>query len=220
MPSPGPTPPRLGTLPDAVTRLDLNSEEEWSRELVTGADLSGVVAEHARIVGCELRDVRLTSAELHRCVLTDVRLVDCELSGAILTESLWQRVELRNCRMSGLVASQSRLRDVRCIEGKLDGGNFRISRLERVTFDGCAMPDADLYEATLSHVLFDQCDLRRAQFAAIKGDDLRLRGSNLEGLRGATALRGAAVSAEQLLPLALSLLGELDITIELEQPPG
>ena len=138
----------------------------------------------------------------------------------MLTESQWLRVELRNCRMSGLVVSQSRLRDVRFTEGKLDGGDFRLSRAERVVFDACAMPDADLYEAQLTHVLFDHCDLRRAHFSAVKTDDLRLRGSDLEGLRGATALRGAVVSPEQVLPLALSVFAELGITIEREDPPA
>ena len=220
MPTTSPAPPKLSPLPDAVTRRDLAAEEEWSGELVTGADLSGVIAEHSRIIGCELRDVRLTSAELHRCVLTDVRLVDCELSGAILTESLWRRVELQNCRMSGLVVTQSRLRDVRFTHGKIDGGNFRLAQLERVTFDACAMPDSDLYEAELTHVLFDACDLRRAHFSSVKTDELRLCASDLEGLRGATGLRGASVSPEQVMPLALSLFGELDITIELEEPPA
>ena len=108
-----PAPPKVGSFADAVTRRTLADEDEWSGDLVTGVDLNGVVAEHARLIGCELRDVKFTGAELHRCVLTDVRFVDCELSGAMLTESSWLRVELRNCRMSGLVVSQSQLRDVR-----------------------------------------------------------------------------------------------------------
>jgi uncharacterized protein YjbI with pentapeptide repeats len=210
----------VGSLRDAVTHDELASDDEWTGELVVGANVSGAVAERVRIQGCELRDVKLTSAELHRCVLTDVRFVDCELSGAMLTESQWLRVELRNCRMSGLVVSQSRLRHVRFVEGKLDGGDFRISRLERVVFDGCAMPDADLYEAQLTHVLFDHCDMRRAHFSAVKTDDLRLHASDVEGLRGATSLRRAVVSPEQVLPLALSIFAELGITIEREDPPA
>jgi uncharacterized protein YjbI with pentapeptide repeats len=220
MASTNPSPPKLGTLPDAVTRSELASEDQWSSELVAGANLGGSVAEHVRIQGCELRDVQLTGAELHRCVLTDVRLVDCELSGAMLTESQWLRVELRNCRMSGMVVSQSRLRDVRFTEGKLDGGDFRMARLERVVFDACAMPDTDLYEAQLTHVLFDHCDMRRAHFSAVKTDDLRLHASDIEGVRGATSLRRTVVSPEQVLPLALSVFAELGITIEREEPPA
>jgi uncharacterized protein YjbI with pentapeptide repeats len=122
--------------------------------------------------------------------------------------------------MSGLVVSQSRLRDVRFTEAKLDGGDFRMSHFERVVFDACAMPDADLYEAQLTAVAFDHCDLRRAHFSAVKTDGLRLHGSDLEGVRGATSLRGAVLSPEQVLPLALSVFAELGITIEREDPPA
>jgi uncharacterized protein YjbI with pentapeptide repeats len=215
-----PAPPKLGSFPDAVTRRTLADEDEWSGDLVTGVELNGVVAEHTRLRGCELRDVKLTGAELHRCVITDVRFVDCELSGAMITESSWLRVELRNCRMSGLVVSQSQLRDVRFTEGKLDGGDFRMTRLERVVFDSCAMPDADFYEAALTHVLFDSCDLRRAHVSAVKPDGVRLHESDLEGIRGALALRGAVVTPEQVLPLALGVFAEMGITIEHDEPPS
>ena len=54
----------------------------------------------------------------------------------------------------------------------------------------------------------------------MKTDGLRLRESDIEGLRGATSLRGAVVSPEQVLPLALSIFAELGITIEREEPPA
>ena len=91
-------------------------------------------------------------------------------------------------------------------------------RTSRV-FDACAMPDADLYDAALTHVLFDSCDLRRAHFSAVKTDGLRLHESDLEGLRGALALRGAVLSPEQVLPLALSVFGEMGVTIERDESP-
>ena len=88
-------------------------------------------------------------------------------------------------------------------------------------FDACAMPDADLYEAALTHVRFDSCDLRRAHFSAVKPDGVRLHESDLEGChRGALALRGAILTPEQVLPLALSVFGEMGITIERDEPPA
>ena len=83
------------------------------------------------------------------------------------------------------------------------------------------MPDADLYEAQLTHVLFDSCDLRRAHFSAVKTDGLRLHESDVEGVRGGDlAARVRCVSPEQVLPLALSVFAELGITIEREEPPA
>jgi uncharacterized protein YjbI with pentapeptide repeats len=208
-----PTAPRLTSERAVVDHASLVDEDEWLGETVVGADLARSFAEHARIVGTELRGVVLTAANLHRCTLTDVRLVECELSGAMFTESQWLRVEIVNCRMSGAVVSQSRLRHVRFLEDKLDGADFRIVTAERVVFDQCAMADADFYDARLQSVDFDRCDLRRAHMSGVVARDLRLHGSQLEGLRGAASLRGASITFDQVLPLALGLFNEVGIKV-------
>jgi len=213
-----PTAPRLADDRASVEHDDLVDEDEWLGETVAGADLSRSFAEHVRIVGTELRGVTLTAANLHRCTLTDVRLVECELSGAMFTESQWLRVEVLNCRMSGVVVSQSRLRHVRFVEDKLDGADFRIVNAERVVFDQCAMPDADFYDARLQSVSFAGCDLRRAHMSGVVVRELRLHGSQLEGLRGASSLRGASITFDQVLPLALGLFNELGITVSNDDP--
>ncbi len=214
MTSSEPAPPRLaGSLassPDPV----LDADEGLSGELVLGADFAGVAASDVHIEGCELRDARLTGGEFEGSVLTDVRFVGCDLSGALFTESQWLRVELQNCRAAGLVVAQARLRDVRFADSKTDGCNARLSRAERLVFDNCSLVDADFYDATIDGGAFDDCDLRTANFASAKLDTVRFRRSNLEALRGATGLRGSAVSSEQVLPLALGLFSELGIAID------
>lgn len=216
MPARTPTPPRLPkSLPETV-HDDLTGDDEWNDERVVGVDLAGADAEHVRIGGCELRDVAFTGAHLHRCALTDVRLVGCDLSGAFVGESQWLRVELRNCRMAGFVVSQSRLRHVRFTEAKIDGGDFRLVSAENLAFVDCALADADFYEANLTRVSFEQCDLRRAHFAGVTAHELRLHGSDVEGVRGAASLKGTSITAAQVHPLALSLFAELGISIDLD----
>ena len=220
VPSSSPAPPKLPSSFDELARRDPRRRGRMDRRARCRCRSPwrgrGTRAHHGMRAA---RRAELTGAELDRCELTDVRLVGCELSGAILTESSWLRVELQNCRMAGLIVSQSRLRDVRFTDDKLDGADFRMSRAERVVFEGCAMPDADLYEALLTSVAFDACDLRRAHFSAVKVDGLRLHRSNLEGIRGGASLRGATVSPEQVLPLALGVFAELGIRIEPDPPP-
>lgn len=208
-----PTAPRLADDRASVEHDELVDEDEWLGETVTGADLSRSFAEHVRIVGTELRGVTLTAANLHRCTLTDVRLVECELSGAMFTESQWLRVEVLNCRMSGVIVSQSRLRHVRFVEDKLDGADFRIVNGEHVVFDQCGMPDADFYDARLQSVDFLHCDLRRLHVSGVVARELRLHGSQVEGVRGAASLHGASISFDQVLPLALGLFNELGINV-------
>lgn len=216
MPSTEPSPPRVPKSLTASRHETLETEDEWVDEHITGADVSGLEAEHVSIARSELREVQLIGARLHRCALTDVRFVDCDLSGAFLIESEWLRVELRNCRMSGLVVSQSRLRHVGFHEAKLDGGDFRLTNEEQVAFVDCVMPDSDFYEAALTRVTFQRCDLRAAHFVGVRANDIRLHGSKVEGVRGVSSLRGSRISVEQVLPLALGLFSEVGITIDAE----
>ena len=209
-----PAPPRLASSLASSADPLLDPDEGLSGELVLGADFAGVAAPDVRIEACEFRDARLTGGEFEGSVLTDVRFVGCDLSGALFTESQWLRVEFQNCRAAGLVVAQARLRDVRFADSKTDGCNARLARAERLVFDNCSLVDADFYDATIDGGAFDDCDLRTANFASAKLDTVRFRRSNLEALRGATGLRGSAVSSEQVLPLALGLFSELGIAID------
>jgi uncharacterized protein YjbI with pentapeptide repeats len=214
-----PAAPRLAPDLAQPSSVALDDGDELQDALLVGTDLTGTVAPDAHVAGCELRDARLTGADLEGAVLTDVSFVGCDLSGAIFTEAQWLRVELRNCRASGLVVAQARLRDVRWVGSKLDGLNARLVRGERVVFEDCSLVDADFYETTLEGGAFDDCDLVTANFAAARLSDVRFRHSRLERLRGAGGMRGAAVSAEQTLPLALSLFADLGISLLDDESP-
>ena len=58
------------------------------------------------------------------------------------------------------------------------------------------------------------CDLRGSDFSKASVAGLRLGRSKLEGVRGAMSMGGVVVSGDQVLPLALSLFGDLRIEIQ------
>jgi uncharacterized protein YjbI with pentapeptide repeats len=213
-----PAPPRLRTDLAEPSDVTLDDGEELQDALLVSTDLAGIVAPDAHIAGCELRGARLTGADLEGAVLTDVCFVGCDLSGAIFTEAQWLRVELRDCRATGLVLAQARLRDARFVSSKLDGLNARLVRGERVTFDDCSLVDADFYETGVDNGAFADCDLTTANFTAARLGGAHFRRSRLERLRGATGLRGASVSPEQVLPLALGLFADLGIALLDDEP--
>jgi uncharacterized protein YjbI with pentapeptide repeats len=201
-----------------VTRRDtVLAHDEWQNERIEG-DLSAQIADHVEITGCALHGVRFTGARLELLRLVDVVAVDAELSGALITESSLQRTEFVNCRMSGLVTSDSKLRSVCFRDCKLDDANFRFVKAERVVFDGCSLVNADFSGAVFTSSAFAGCDLRTAEFsnASLKGT--RFAGSTLEGLRGASSLRGAVIGTDQVLPLALGVFADMGIAISDERP--
>jgi len=205
-----PAPPRVRSgLPRRV-RSDLVPYDECHDERLVDTDLTGDV----EIAGCELRGVRITGADLERLRLVDVVLVDCELSGATLYESSLVRVELRNCRAAGLVIAQAQLTDVVFLECKLDDANLRFVRAERVRFDDCSLVGADCYEATCAATSFSNCDLTNAEFSNATMVGVRLEGSRLDTVRGASSLAGAIVTTDQVLPLALGVFADLGIVVD------
>jgi uncharacterized protein YjbI with pentapeptide repeats len=69
-------------------------------------------------------------------------------------------------------------------------------------------------EASLDHVEMTGCDLTGADVTRARMDGVRFRSSTLDSLTGATALAGATIDPAQLVPLALSLFGELGIGLD------
>ena len=196
----------------------VSSDDDWEDERVVDADLSGQVADRVRLTRCELHRAVLTGAQLRGLSLVDVLAVDCELSGAFLHEAWFQRVELRNCRMTGVVLSQARLQHVRFTDCKLDEANLRLARADHVQMNDCSVVDADFYQAALTKSTLDGCDLRESNFAKASVQGLRLCRSRLDGVRGAMSMEGVVVTADQVLPLALSLFGDLHIEIHNDEP--
>ncbi len=211
---PAPLAPEPPSEPLTREHSEISSHDEWEDERVVGADFSGQVADRVRLTRCELHRVVLTGAQLRGLALVDVLAVDCEFSGAFLHEAQLQRVELRNCRMTGVVVTRSNLSHVRLADCKLDEANFRVARADHVLMSDCSLIDADFYEAVLTKSALDGCDLRGSVFSKASVPGLRLVRSQLEGVRGAMSMGGVVVGGDQVLPLALSMFGDLRIEIE------
>ena len=137
--------------------------------------------------------------------LVDVVFDDCELSGALLLDGRLTRVQFNRCRMSGSWRRVGRRRR-RFLDCKLDGANFRMSSWER-RLAALRAPDADLGACVVAHVRLFGCNLSGADVAKVRLDDVALHGSNLDGLRGADALRGAVIGSDQVVPLAVAAAG-------------
>jgi uncharacterized protein YjbI with pentapeptide repeats len=202
---PGLEPARPGTLAPG---------EEWSGLNVVGADLTGQDGEELVVERSVLVDCRLTAVHLRELRATDVRLADTDLSGADLSSSSLVRVEFVNCRLGDVVLSDTRLRDVTLADCKLAGANLRFSKAERIVFRSCSLVDADLSGCAFSDAAFEDCDLRQANFHQAGLAGARLIGCKLDEVKGPSGLRGTTIDGTAVLPLALSLFGELRIAIE------
>jgi uncharacterized protein YjbI with pentapeptide repeats len=175
-----------------------------SGERLTDVRFDRCVFEHVELTGCDVRGS-------HWC---DVQLTDCELSGARVSESELVRVELAGGRAAGVVFVESTLRHVRFRDVRLDGVGFRGATLEHCVFERCALSEADFVDAILVDVELVDCDLRGADLAVQKCAHVFLSHCDVERVKGLARLRGATVTSDSILPLAMSAFAALGFEID------
>jgi uncharacterized protein YjbI with pentapeptide repeats len=206
----------------ALTDPDLHAHALWEQARVA-ADHVGVEADDVEIHQCVVERTQLTSARLEGIHVVDTVFEACELSGAILRDATLKRVEFRGCRLSSLDLSGSNLQDVVFTDCKLDWVNLRSITGERVRFAGSDLTDGSLYAARCDGLDLFDCTLTRFELSKATLVGVRLHGSTLEGLVGPLSLAGSTIASTQLVPLAVTLLAELGITIDDDarddQPP-
>lgn len=209
---PEPTPPEAPAAAERRTAFD--ATDELVEVEFVDLDQREVDGSHSRMVRCELRRVQLTAANFRAAVLVDVCFEQCELSGADFHEASLTRVEFRNCRMTGINFSHVELRHVRWTDCKLDDANLRAATVDHGWAQGCSCVELDAYEAQLTAVRFDVCDLTRADFSKVRVAGLDVRGSTIESMGGASGLRNLTIGVDGVVPFALSVFAETGVRVD------
>ena len=109
---------------------------------------------------------------------------------------------------------ESTLRHIRFTDCRLDGASFRGATLEQCVFERCNLVDADFAEATFDAVELVECDLGRADLSVARCQRVFLTRSMLEEVRGVARLRGATVTPDAVVPLAMSAFAALGFVID------
>lgn len=179
----------------------------------TGGDQAGVVGEgtlrRCLVAGVDVSDARLSPVDL-----TDVGLTGVDLSNATVGVGIARRVEWEHCRGMGLRLGLERVEDFYAQDCRLDYATVEMGRVKGLAvFQGCSLREA-VISGDLSSVLFLDCDLTGAEFAARRAEGCDLRGSRLDGVRGLVSLRGARIHAEQVVSVAEVLAAETGLVIE------
>lgn len=197
---------------------DLEPDGLWDGVLAGAGDAPDVLDGPANLGGMEIREsivegLRLSGGRADGLRVTDTEIRDCDLSGLVADGASLTRVRFVGCRLTGLVLSAARLTDVSFEDCHADLINFRMSRLQRIRLSGTRCRQADLFDADVADLSTDGADLQGAVFQQARISVADLRGASLEDIRGASALRGAAISPEQVLGVGLALIGETGIRV-------
>ncbi|MFF0579914.1 pentapeptide repeat-containing protein [Streptosporangium saharense] len=169
--------------------------------------------------GTQLMDGRVSALTTQRARLDDLSLhsvefSDCDLSGLRWVDSKLSRVTFTDCRLLGAIWENVTFDDVLFERCKLDYAAFaRLRSVGSVIFTDCSLREARFGGSDLSGAAFDECDLHLTEFDGGVYHACDLRGNDLSGLRGVSALRKVIIDRSQLQDLAEAFAAELEITV-------
>jgi pentapeptide repeat protein len=204
--------------PDLAPRRDPAPDGLESGALWDGVDAGADVGVPEHVAGVRLRESRWVGADLSGRRLSgfecrDTEFVHCNLSGTVLEDALLTRVAFTGCRLTGVVLSGATLRDVRIVDGRADLALLRMANAKHLWIEDTSLRGADLYAFDGSGCAFLGCDLTDAALGDAHLPGVLLHGSTVDAVRGAAALRGARIAADQVVPLGAAVLAALDITV-------
>ena len=214
---PEPGAPRLdGVAFDDVADVALEDDATIANVAVEGMQAIGAQGDAIEVTTSRFKHARLSGAQLTRLRAIDVVFEDCDLAGAVLSEANLVRVEMHRCRLSDATLSDARLADVRFVDCTFTETNLRMSAFERVRFEDCDLRAADFYAAKLKDSAWLRCRLDGVEVTKAKFERVALHGSRIEDapIKGASALQGAIIANDQVIPLLPSLIAALGITVD------
>lgn len=116
--------------------------------------------------------------------------------------------------MSGIVLAGARMEDVLFSRCKLDMANLRMLDGLRVEFLDSDLREADFHAARLAATGIHDSDLSSADFSRATPRHLRLHGSHLHELKGASALGDVVIGPDQLMDMSMALFNDSGITVD------
>jgi uncharacterized protein YjbI with pentapeptide repeats len=190
----------------------LRAETDYDGEVLTG-DLSGQSAPQARFLECTFQRCDLSEVKLQGARFGDTGVYAVHGAGVDLAESTWLDCVVQGARLGAVQLYGAELRRVRFEGCKIEFLNLRGATLVDCQFVDCQLVEPDLSEATLTQVSFEGTRLVSPELGRATLRKVDLSAAELLGPRGLTGLRGATISAAQLIDLAPALAAELGIVV-------
>jgi uncharacterized protein YjbI with pentapeptide repeats len=178
------------------------------------SDVDFTQATRININASRMQRVTLTGAILEKLELTDV--VCDRIEGAALGtyKANLFRVGMTDCRFTGAEFAESYIEDCLFRNVKFDGTGFRFAAFKRVRFEQCIVRGADFSNAKLAHVTFSGCDFEATNFTSATCNLVDISSEDILQVKGLLGLKGATISAEQLIQLAPLLASELGFEVK------
>jgi uncharacterized protein YjbI with pentapeptide repeats len=192
----------------------LAPDEYYDTILFDGVELEQPQAGGARFTECAFSSAAFTGGRLRRARFDDVWAHGVRWVGTDLSHTGWLDTELIAGMLAGLEIYDAELRRVAFHNCKLDSVNLRGSTLRDVSFTDCLLRDVDFAGAKLTGVALPGSTLEGVRFDGARLSKVDLGDAAALGISGGLdSMRGATVSAAQLVELAPLLADTLGIAV-------
>ena len=217
-PDPRRDPPERISLPE-LTRWqgpELEDHGDYEALELVERDLAAQVATSASFMACRIERCRLDDLDLSHARITDTLLADNDATVLGAAESTWRDVLLTGGRIGALTASSATWAGVRLRGVKLDFLDLSGARVSHVVFEDCVIGELELAEADLRSLRFPGSSIGMLSSTGARLTDVDLSDASLRTIGSVTGLRGATLSAGQLVDLAPLLAAEAGIRIRVD----
>ncbi|MCX4748844.1 pentapeptide repeat-containing protein [Kitasatospora sp. NBC_01287] len=192
----------------------LRRDERYDTAHFERLDLEQVQAGGALFLECAFTDVTFSEAKLRQARFNETWWERCRLVASELVESEWQDTTVQGGLFAGVSAYGAQLRRMTVRQCKLESVNLRGAVLRDVVFEDCQLRDVDFGGAKLTGVSFPGSSLDEVRFGGATLARTDLRGASRLGLPdGHEGLRGAVISATQLIELAPQFAQALGVQV-------
>ncbi|WP_314616649.1 pentapeptide repeat-containing protein [Streptomyces stackebrandtii] len=194
---------------------DLDREEVYEWLHLDDRTFDDVDGGMARFSESALSSVTFTGGRFRRARFDTVWMHNIRTVGSDLAETTWLDTECLSSLLAGTQLHGTQMRRAVFHHCKFDSVNLRAAQLANVTFVDCLLRDVDFAGATLNGVSFpgttlDGVDLTKATLTRVDLSEATALGIT----SGVAALKGATISAPQLLDLAPALARHIGLTVK------
>ena len=194
-------------LTDLVTDAVLDGVE------FAGFDLSGIRADHVRLLETAITDCSADELETPRLDCVDTYMASLQLQTWRCTNASWRGATFERLRVGAWLADGAELLDVTISDCKVDLLSLRGAVAQRVTLRDCRVESLDLTAARVNEVVIEGGvvgELLTADAAITRLDVSR---TELHMVGHAGSLRGLVMSEAQVKDLAFAFAAHLGVEI-------
>ena len=211
----GPGPGEIA-LPETLTSFlgpALEPHGDYDAVHFAGLDFAGQAANDAGFLGCWFERCGLDGVSMRRARVSECRLDELRATSLDAADSVWRDTAVTVRRVGALLSTGGAWSSVRVRGGRLDLVDLSGTKLASVAFEGCAIGELDLGTVEARDLSFAGCEIELLDVTGARLVRADLTGASIGGVRGVAGLRGATVTAQQLMDLAPLMAAQLGIML-------